>query len=148
MRSRSKSEHVTYSGFLSAFLAEAASLRKHYERCASRLEDMDKSTQDYLHMLEIDNLNYAERAKLATKLQEIRKDRRYYKDTIDVLTPLIEFTNQNPWKNTLHKLNEILQKMLIAEEAMEKRSYKYRILSETDRDAIQTDRQTQKEEIQ
>lgn len=60
------------------------------------LEQLDKCqayTQDILHSLELDNLSYAERCKLMTKLTACRKDRRYWKDQVEELEPIISVFN-------------------------------------------------------
>jgi hypothetical protein len=46
-------------------------------------------TQDILHSLELDNLPYAERCKLMTKLMHCRQDRRYWKDQVEELEPIV-----------------------------------------------------------
>ena len=60
-----------------------------YLYAQDQLEKCHKYTQDILHSLELDNLPYAERCKLMTKLTACRKDRRYWKDQVEELEPLV-----------------------------------------------------------
>ena len=54
-----------------------------------QLKKCQDYTQDILHSLELDNLSYSERCKLMTKLTACRKDRRYWKDRVEELEPLV-----------------------------------------------------------
>ena len=61
-----------------------------YQTYTTLLSRADKATQDVLHKLELDTLSQSEKAKLATKLTNIRKDRRYYKDKVEALGVIVE----------------------------------------------------------
>ena len=73
------------------FLNFITAARSHYKFCKEEQTKQEALTQDYLHSLELDGLNCSERSKLATKLAMNRKDRRYYKDRVEELEPVITF---------------------------------------------------------
>jgi hypothetical protein len=89
---------------------------------------MDKLTQDYLHMLELNELDYKQRAKLMTQLRKCRRLRRQHKDTVEILEPLIQYLESDKGKNFLNLLKEVLGKTRKAEERMDNRTYYHRVL--------------------
>lgn len=56
-----------------------------YEWNQEEVTRLERLTQDYLHKLELENLSYAERAKVATQLARCRQMRRASKDTVEIL---------------------------------------------------------------
>ena len=80
---------------------------KDYQYYTDKIVELDKTTQDYLHILELGKLNYKGRATLATKLQKVRKDRRFYKDSCEILQPLIDFINDSKNKNLINLLRQV-----------------------------------------
>lgn len=93
-----------------------------------QIKKMDALTQDYLHSLELDDLTYSERAKIATKLKSARKLRREHKDTREVLEPIVSFVESERGKQTMNLMKEALGKTRKAEERMKTRSYHPRVL--------------------
>ena len=91
--------------------------------------EMDRLTQDYLHALELDNLDYGERAKVATKLAQCRQERREHKDTVKILEPLVRYLDTEKGKQLFNLLREVLGKTRKVEEIMEIRTYHPRVLS-------------------
>ena len=91
----------------------------------SLMEDENKRTQDYLHKLELDNLNYKERAKLSTKLMENRRLRRKYKDEYEENLPISAFVDAN--KQFVKKLEQLLGEIRKVEKYHENRQYYPRI---------------------
>ena len=89
---------------------------------------MDKLTQDYLHKLELGNLDYKERARVATQLAQCRRSRRECKDTVEVLEPLVQFLESDKGKNLYNLVRETLGKTRKVEERMETRVYIPRVL--------------------
>ena len=100
-----------------------------YRLNQEELLTMDKLTQDYLHKLELEDLDYKARAKLATQLRNCRRVRREIKDTLEVLGPLIQFLECDRGRNMLNLLREALGKTRKAEEYMKTRYYRPRVLS-------------------
>ena len=103
-----------------------------YDWNSSEISRLDRLTQDYLHQLELGNLSYHERAKVAEKLAKTRQLRRASKNTVEILEPLIEFIDSEKGKQTMNLMREALGKTRKAEKAMENRVYRYKVLDEED----------------
>ena len=115
---------------ISNFLNLIADAQSHYDFCMEELIKQDKLTQDYLHKLELDNLKCNERSKIATQLVINRKDRRYYKDRIEELEPLIVFFNEPANRKILNNLKPVLGAIRKAENYHKNRTYVPKILRE------------------
>lgn len=72
--------------------------KKDYYWNADEVNRLNGLQQDFLHKLELDGLNYAERAKIATKLMKCRQDRRESKDMVRVLDPLVKYLESDKGK--------------------------------------------------
>lgn len=94
------------------------------------MQKQDKLTQDYLHSLELDELKYEERNKIATQLAINRKDRRYFKDKVEEYEPIINFFSESQNKALLNKLQNILGKVRKIENYHKNRFYVPKILKE------------------
>lgn len=55
----------------------------------------DKRTQDLLHKLELGALGTRERNKVAKALEECRISRRYNKDRVEVLEPIVSYKREH-----------------------------------------------------
>ena len=86
--------------------------QKDYAWNYSEVNRMDRLTQDYLHKLELDGLDYKERAKVATSLAKCRQARREYKDMVEILEPLVQFLESDKGKNLLNLVREALGKQV------------------------------------
>lgn len=106
------------------------SVPKDYAWCSDKVNEMDKLTQDYLHMLELDGLKYEERAKVATQLAKCRQTRREYKDEMQVLEPLAGFLCSDKGVQSLKQLREVLGQTRRREEHMKSRMYCPRVLGQ------------------
>lgn len=104
---------------------------KDYKYNSDKVKEMDSLTQDYLHMMEFGNLNYKERAKVATKLQQVRRERRMYKDSLEILQPLVDFMEQDKNKNLINLLRNV-QGLVNKEEnrLMNARDYYPKVISQ------------------
>ncbi len=89
---------------------------------------MEKLIQDYLHKLELDGLDYGERAKVATQLTKCCQLRRESKDMVEVLSPLIQYLDSDRGKNLINMMREVLGKTRKVEEKMAHRTYHPRVL--------------------
>jgi hypothetical protein len=118
------------SEYISEFLNFISEAQSHYKFCYEEMETQDKLTQDYLHMLELDDLKCGERSKLATKLAINRKDRRYYRDRVEELEPIVRFFEDPQSKKVLDKLKEVLGQTRKAENYHKNRMYIPRVLKE------------------
>ena len=86
----------------------------------------DQATQDILHEIELGDAKH--RAKLATKLAHIRKDRRYYKDIEEECTVLADWYNDEHNSTIINHLKETLGKMRKIEKYHNYRTYHPRII--------------------
>ena len=107
------------------FISDACS---HYNYCCEELTKQEKLTQDYLHSLELDNLNYKERSKIATQLSINRKERRYYKDRIEELEPIVEFMRKAENARVIKNLERVLGACRKAENYHKNRLYIPKVL--------------------
>lgn len=119
-----------FSLVISDFLNAIDTALKDYAWNYDEVGRMDKLTQDYLHKLELDGLDYGERAKVATKLSQCRQLRRGSKDTVEILSPLVEFLETEKGKNLVNLTREVLGKTRKVEDKMETRTYRPRVLTE------------------
>lgn len=126
MISNNPSEQLT--NFLN-FISEAKS---HYNFCLDEMHKQEQLTQDYLHSLELDGLKCDERSKIATKLAINRKDRRYFKDRVEELEPIVAFFTDQQNKKMLDKLTQVLGQVRKQEGYHKDRTYYPRILKEMD----------------
>ena len=121
------SEQITN---LIKFIAAAQS---HYKFCDEEMKKQEALTQDYLHSLELDGLNCSERSKLATKLATNRKDRRYYKDRVEELEPIVIFFADQQNKKMLDRLQQILGQVRKQENYHKDRTYRPKVLKESEK---------------
>lgn len=87
----------------------------------------DKLLQDLLHKLELEDLKYTERAKLATELKKSRKNRRIAKDTIDITEPILAWLADN--KKAVEQLKQLLGRVRKINEARVDRKYNPRVMN-------------------
>lgn len=118
------SEHI------SEFLNFVTRAQSHYQFCSNEVNNQDKLTQDYLHSLELDDLKCDGRSKIATKLMINRKDRRYYRDRVEELEPIVQFFEEPQNKKVLDKLRQVLGATRKAEGYHKDRKYIPRVLKE------------------
>lgn len=127
-----KKEKCLFSETISAFLGAVARAQFDYKWNYAEVNKLDKLTQDYLHNLELKNLNYSERAKVATQIAKCRQERRKSKDTVEILKPIVEFFDSDKGKQLLKLMNEVLGQTRKVEKKMETRTYKYKVMEEED----------------
>lgn len=93
-----------------------AEAKQDYEWNMQEVNRLDRLTQDYLHKLELGELSYGERAKVATQLARCRQLRRESKDTVEILEPFIEFIETEKGRQLMNLMRETL------------RTYRYKVL--------------------
>ncbi len=125
---KSKSPTPQFSATISNFCGMVTDAVSDYEWNRSEVNRLDRLTQDYLHRLELENLDYRERAKVATQLSKCRQLRRASKDTVEILEPFIEFIESEKGKQTMNLMREALGKTRKVEKYMENRTYRYKVL--------------------
>ena len=125
-----KNNPPQFSTTISDFCSMVTEVVQDYEWNKTEVNRLDRLTQDYLHKLELDNLDYRERAKVATQLTKCRQLRRASKDTVEILEPFVEFIESDKGKQTMNLMREALGKTRKVERYMENRTYRYRVLEE------------------
>lgn len=128
---RKKQAPPQFSETISGFCKLMDDAQKDYAWNYDEVNRMDRLTQDYLHKLELEDLDYGERAKVATQLACCRKSRRECKDTVEILEPLVQFLDSEKGRNLMNLVREVLGKTRRVEERMETRVYVPRILDES-----------------
>lgn len=119
-----------FSSTISDFCTMVTEAKSDYEWNKAEVNRLDKLTQDYLHKLELDGLDYKERAKIATQLSKTRQLRRASKDTVEILEPFIDFIESDKGKQTMNLMREALGKTRKVEQYMENRTYRYKVLED------------------
>ena len=127
-----KQDDQRFSESIGAFCKMMEKAKLDYKWSEDGLHRMDGLTQDYLHQLELDDLDYRERAKIATQLAKCRKERREYKDTMAALEPLVQFLDSEKGRNLQNLMNEALGKTRKVEERLASRTYFPRVLKSAD----------------
>jgi hypothetical protein len=125
---KKKSEPPKFSETISGTIEMLDDAISDYNWNYDEVGRLDRLTQDYLHKLELSDLNYGGRAKLATQIKKCRMERRACKDTTEILDPLVQFLESEKGKNMMNLLREVLGKTRKAEEWMENRTYRPRVL--------------------
>lgn len=113
---------------LSNFLNLLHSLPSKYKLAKEELDKQEALTQDYLHSLELNNLSYKQRCKIATKLSKNRKNRRIAKDELEELTPLYNYMTDPANKKVFDKLTDILGETRKVEKYHSNRQYRNRVI--------------------
>lgn len=92
-----------------------------YDIAKDMLKECDEATQDILHKMEIDPVKYKERARLATKLQSIRRQRRTAKDITETTKIISIWVKDN--KSIIGSLQRLLGDVRKAEKKQQNRTY-------------------------
>lgn len=100
------SDKPQFSVCLSNFLNLITEAQRDYQWNYDEVNRLDRLTQDYLHQLELDGLDYRGRAKVATQIKDCRQLRRASKDTVEVLEPLMEL-----WRISASKTSWIIYRL-------------------------------------
>lgn len=115
---------------ISSFLNFLTQVQKDYLWNFEQQQKLEKLTQDYLHKLELEKLTSKEQGKIGVQLAKIRKQRREHKDSVELLTPIIEFIDSDIGKKLKNQLNERLGQTRKAEKKLGDRIYWFRVLQE------------------
>lgn len=116
-----------FSTYISDFCKMIDYAKNDYQWNKDEVNRLDRLTQDYLHKLELEGLDYKQRAKVATQLAKCRQMRRASKDTTEILEPLIQFLDADKGRNMMNLMREVLGKTRKVEERMENRTYRYKV---------------------
>lgn len=114
---------------LAEFLRYITEAQNRARQAAATVSECDAETQDYLHLLELEELSYHTRARTAGDLAACRRRRREAKDESAVLAPLTAWA-EGEGRRTLDMLRSVLGAMRRAERAQVGRIYHPRVLRE------------------
>ena len=117
-----------FSAHISSFCNMVSQVKEDHKWNSDEVTRLDKLTQDYLHKLELEDLDYRERAKIATRLAKCRQLRRQSKDTTEILDPLMDFLESEKGRQMMNLMRETLGRMRKAEDRMSTRKYRYKVL--------------------
>ena len=118
---KEKNEKLSNSMIITLFLNFIDNVQKYKPIYTDLLEQEDKLCQDLLHTLELQDMSYTERAKIATKLSTNRKDRRFYKDTCQIMEDISIWLCNN--KKAVEELKQVLGKVRKIEKYQKDRQY-------------------------
>lgn len=114
---------------ISEFLSVINEARSRYDYAKQQMDKCEQATQDILHKIELGNLKYKERARAATQLQQIRQDRRYYKNIYEQYEPLVAFLENQQYRKAVNVLSsDVLGQIRKVEKYHENRTYKPKII--------------------
>ena len=124
-----KTEQIArHSHAIKAFLDFMDSVQTEYNYNLEAMKNEDRITQDYLHKLELEGLNYRERSKIATQLSHNRQQRRNYKDMVEELEPIVEFLAEARNRSVLNGLSQLLGQVRKVENYHERRFYMPKVI--------------------
>lgn len=112
---------------LSNLLNEVRKFQSSYAFSQGRIEDLEHLQADLLHKLEFRAKDASDRNKIATALKKLRKERRGYKEKVELNKELIGFLNDN--HSQIKKLEKILGNIRRIEEMQSNRQYKPRAMT-------------------
>lgn len=118
-----KQESLHPSEILKTFLDFIENARSEYDYNLESMKKEERITQDYLHILELDGLNYRERSKIATQLAQNRRDRRHFKDAVQELEPIVEFLEDSKNSAVLNSMSQLLGQLRKVESYHKRRFY-------------------------
>lgn len=117
------------SCFYKTYLDTISDFQKAYQYAFNKVNETDKATQDLLHQLELGSVK--ERNKTATLLSKVRKERRYYKDIVTVLQPLMDLVGTAEAERFFNLFkSKTLGETRKAEKMIENRQYFPRVVTD------------------
>ena len=111
------------------FLIFLSGVTEEYKHSQEEVRVIEELTQDYMHKLELQDHTYHERAKIASALRQCRIDRRFRKDRITILDPVVQCLTSDKGKLILSQLQQTLGAVRKAKRGTQDRRYIPRILS-------------------
>ena len=114
---------IKLSNRVATFLKFFDDTQSAYRFCSDELTRLEKEQNDLLHAIEFNPNGYKERNKLASKLEVVRKDRRFYKDRVEEIKALAEFAKDPANAKAINMLKQALGQMRKEEAYHDKREY-------------------------
>ena len=122
-----KNEQIP-SQIIKNFLDFVESAKCDYDYNLEAMKTEEQITQDLLHQLELVELNYRERSKIATQLAKNRQNGRNYKDMVEQLEPIVTFFSSTHNRNFLNHLTQLLGQIRKVESYHKNRLYIPKVL--------------------
>lgn len=110
------------------FLKAIKQAQDDYTWCVEMEQLLNNLTQDYLHQLELVDMNYHQKARVAEALQRCRKNRRMVKNAISNLESLVDFLRSDRGKMAIGSLQQELGKARKATKNIDQRTYSPRVM--------------------
>ena len=127
----SKKKNENFSSLnIEHFLNFLREVEQTYNLYVEYQKKQENLTQDLLHKLELEELKENEKRKLATQLRINRKDRRYFKDKVEELSPIYNFIFEH--KKIVNDLTKVLGDVRKQEKYHENRNYFPKVLKYND----------------
>lgn len=120
----------TLSTSLSSLLRIFQNVKNQYDSAYEEVHNQDLLQQDLLHKLEFESLDAPAISKLAKRLKECRETRRYYKDLVDCLSPILQFLDDPSNKRVVGNMQKLLSDIRKQESNHKSRRYCPRVMSE------------------
>ena len=114
------------SDYISDFLNYLTEIETSIKFNINEQKRCEDETQDILHELELGNALFDERAKMATKLAKIRRERRKYKDLVEEQQALFDWISTN--KGSINQLKNVLGETRKQEKYHGNRSYNKKVI--------------------
>ena len=127
-----KQSRPQLSSVIEGFINTVEEAQRDYDWNYEEVNRLNLLQQDLLHMLELSDLKYSGRGKVATQLRNCRIDRRASKDTVEMLEPFLEQINSDKGIQMMRFLKELLGQTRNLEKNMGVRVYRFRELDEED----------------
>lgn len=106
-------------------------VKENYPQWKQGLKRCEDLTQDYLHQLELETLNAIQRSKIANELRKVRKQRREYKNLIELTQGIRDWYGYN--NQSFQKMENYVAATIEAESDIKSRVYNFKVL---ERDCI------------
>lgn len=113
------------------FLKHIDICQKENDRLLKLLKKEDLRCQDLLHELELNPLTWKQKFRWIIQMKANRQERRKYKDNLQRLEPIINFSRELQNKKTLESLKKVCEKYKSLEKELSNRSYTKRVKEET-----------------
>lgn len=109
------------SEYIANFLAFVRDVKAETVTAENHVSELDGATTDWKHQIELGS--YADRAKAATQLSHVLKERRKYKNVVDINKQLVEYLNSPEFTVCYRKLEQLLGQVRKQERYVESRNY-------------------------
>ena len=117
---------------LSDFLKFVRDCKTELKLYSEYVDTEDKKTQDILHKIELNTLKRDEKTKIVTKLAEVRRTRREFKDRIEAIDDICKYFEDPAHLSMIRDLEQILGKVRKIEERQGNKIYVPRVLTENE----------------